>query len=421
VYEPVPLKKREQGLLRSSAAYVEDFARQGLLFKDEALQVLLDRVGESIAPDPLDDYVEYRFYILRSPFPNAFALPDGQIFVTSGMLALLENEAQLAGVLAHEVTHTEGHHGVLSYRSQRKKMITGTVVSSVLEAAGAQYMGVAGLGSISNYYMVVSILGYSRDLEFEADEHGFARSVSAGYDPREMARIFLLMDRDIEGEQPELKTVWSTHPDLEVRAHRVTGWADALARQGKLDGVGKGDPDMLLLTHEIALDVVDDFIDEDYPRHAVALARDLVARAPEDPRCHSVYADGLRALGARTEEASSTLTDSMKRQAVHTRQLKTREEREEARLQTTAGRELLQHNLEQAQAGYLKAIELDPEYPAAHRGLGYTLERLGEHREAGKEFVIYLKLLPEALDRQVILNHLQSITEKLKEEGDDEN
>jgi tetratricopeptide (TPR) repeat protein len=153
----------------------------------------------------------------------------------------------------------------------------------------------------------------------------------------------------------------------------------------------------------------------------VALARDLVARAPEDPRCHSVHADGLRALGARTEEASSLLTDSMKKQAVHTRQLKTREERKEARLQTAAGRELLQHNLEEARAGYLKAIELDPEFPAAHRGLGYTLERLGEHREAGKEFVIYLKLLPKALDRQVILNHLQSITEKLKEEGNHEN
>jgi hypothetical protein len=295
---------------------------------------MLDRVGRAVAPEPLDDYTEYRFYIFRGPFPNAFALPDGQVFVTSGMFALLENEAQLACVLAHEVTHTEGHHGVTTYRSMRKKSMVNAVLSPILDVAGAVYLGVAGLGSYSNYFMVVSILGYTRDLEIEADDRGFERALAAGYDPHQMGRLFSLMDRDIEGEQPKLQTVWSTHPDLEARALRLNRRADSLARQGKLDGVVEGDPDILFLTHEIALDVVDDFINEDYPRHAVAMARDLVARAAEDPRCHCALADALRALGGRAEKTATDLTEKQKKSAVQSRQAMTREERREALLQT---------------------------------------------------------------------------------------
>ena len=84
LYEPVPLKKREVGLMRASSEYVEEFSRHGLLYHDRALQSLLDRVGRAVAPDPVDPYVEYRFHILRGPEPNAFALPDGQIFVHTG-------------------------------------------------------------------------------------------------------------------------------------------------------------------------------------------------------------------------------------------------------------------------------------------------------------------------------------------------
>lgn len=416
VYEPLELKKRELSLLEVSGDYVKEFERHGLLYKDEAVQALLDRVGRSVAPEPLDPYVEYRFHILRSPNPNAFALPDGQVFVTSGMVAILENEAQLAGVLAHEVTHTEGHHGIVSYRSTRKKSITSMVLSSVLELAGSAYLGSSGFGSLSNYFIVASILGYSRDLEFEADRHGFEKAAAAGYDPRELARVFELMNRDIEGEEAELQTVWSTHPDLSVRALRIDNRADAYRIEGKLEGVGTGDPDMRILTHEISLNVADDFVNDDMPRHAVAMARRLVARVPGDPRCHCALADGLRALGARTEEASAGLTDKQKRSAAGERNKLTRDEREAARLETAEGQEQLRRNLEEARAGYRRALELDPELSEAHRGLGYALERLERHEEAGTELLVYLELAPEAHDRKIVLSHLRSITEKLKEE-----
>jgi Flp pilus assembly protein TadD len=150
------------------------------------------------------------------------------------------------------------------------------------------------------------------------------------------------------------------------------------------------------------------------------MARDLVARAAEDPRCHCALADALRALGGRAEKTATDLTEKQKKSAVQSRQAMTREERREALLQTPAGREQLRENLEEARASYLKAAALDPEFAAAHRGLGYTLEELGEQAEAGREFVKYLKLAPEALDRQIILNHLKSITETLKGEGSDE-
>ena len=122
IYEPVPLKKRDAEIISMSGEVEELFQRRGFVLPDGPETRLVQRIGAAVAPkSPADTYQRFRFGVVDSPVPNAFALPDGQIYVHSGLLAILENEAQLAGVLAHECMHVEGHHSIVHSRQARQK------------------------------------------------------------------------------------------------------------------------------------------------------------------------------------------------------------------------------------------------------------------------------------------------------------
>jgi predicted Zn-dependent protease len=103
----------EQNLIDSSKQLHNYFEAHALLYNDDKVLGLVRRIGHEIRPMPSDDYVEYEFYVLRDPSPNAFALPNGHVYVNTGMLARLADEDQLAAVLAHEISHVAGHHGII--------------------------------------------------------------------------------------------------------------------------------------------------------------------------------------------------------------------------------------------------------------------------------------------------------------------
>src|SRR5262245_49018798 len=98
-YGPVPVRDSEKPLMKTVAEYEELFVRRGYRVSETAASALVARLGAALAPAPADAYVRYRFYVLRDTSVNAFALPDGQVYVHAGLLAALDNEAQLAAVL----------------------------------------------------------------------------------------------------------------------------------------------------------------------------------------------------------------------------------------------------------------------------------------------------------------------------------
>src|ERR1051325_7106174 len=94
------------------------FERDGLVLTDETTNTYLERVGKSLLPRGLNlEHVRWKFRALRDPVPNAFALPNGSIYVSTGLLALMDNESQLGAVLAHEMTHVLRRHTYLQNRS----------------------------------------------------------------------------------------------------------------------------------------------------------------------------------------------------------------------------------------------------------------------------------------------------------------
>jgi len=107
--------------------------REGLVLDDDAANAYLNRVGRSLlVPRGLTlENVTWRFRALRDSQPNAFALPNGSVYVSTGMMTLMDNESQLAAVLAHEMTHVLRRHTYLENRSNRKKFLTMNIMAAV--------------------------------------------------------------------------------------------------------------------------------------------------------------------------------------------------------------------------------------------------------------------------------------------------
>ena len=416
-YGPLPLRPKDVVLVEKSPELHDLFARRGYLVESGPEAELVARVGATVAPTPTDEYITYRFSVVRSEIPNAFALADGSIYVNTGLLALLENEAQLASVLAHEVMHAEGHHPIVHARQARKKQ-GGMVALQVL----LPYE----IGSLVNIALVHAIIGYGRDLEEEADRRAIERILDAGYDPREMPKVFELLDQDPEGTQLPVKATWSSHPlavqrakyTREILAAMAPRIAEAEQRRGGLR-VGREDFDASVAW--AARDSVELHIDADRPRMALAYAQNVVERWPDDPDAHYLLGESHRALDAREPVfGESDLTKKAKRERLRTYGRYTRDERARMRRDDPTRAAWLEQNWKKAEAAYRDALRLDPTHADSMRGMGALNEDKGELREAGRWYADYLKAAPVAIDRPVVLKHLADITAELKSARADE-
>jgi predicted Zn-dependent protease len=400
VYESVPLKDKEQRLIEESQELNGYFERQSLLFTDPSVVELVAGVGRSLAPPPTDGYVQYRFFVLRDPSPNAFALPNGDIYMHTGMLARLSDTAQLAAILAHEVNHVAGHHSIVNFRAANKKIVAGMVLTGVL----------GGLGSVISTTLAASMYGFSRELEQEADDHAVPMMIASPYDAQALPEIYGVLARDFEGVTPRMATIWSTHPQLEARAARTREQV-ADAPSGRRDTA-----DFDAIVFPIRTMTIRDYIQDDYPRTAVALAENLAARYPEQPELVQLTGDAWVAMGPLTEFDDADLSNRERMRNANRRVTRTRQERAARLLETPEGQAALRENLGRARSAYERALELDANFAPAHRGLGEVAERLGEPRAAAAAYVEYLRKLPDASDRAVIVARLRTLRDQLRTE-----
>jgi len=176
------------------------------LYGDEAVQRYVDGVGQRLARVSHLPQLTWHFRVLDSPIVNAFALPGGYIYVTRGILAYAESEAQLAGILGHELAHVTARHTAQQITQQQIAGI-GLLAGAIFVDAFRPYSGLAqqGLGLL--------FLKYSRDHETEADEFGVQYAVRAGYDPRAIPATYATLKRISERSGSSLPNFLSTHPD----------------------------------------------------------------------------------------------------------------------------------------------------------------------------------------------------------------
>jgi predicted Zn-dependent protease len=185
-----PVTGRRQLTLISEAQEIQmgqqaaqEVSQQLGLVDDEALQQYVQRVGAQLAEESERPNLPWTFRVVDDPTPNAFALPGGFIFMTRGMMDLMDSEAELAAVLGHEIGHVTARHSVTQIsRGQLAQL--GLGVGSILFPSAAQ-----AVGGLAQTGMQLLFLSYGRDAERQADELGFRYALREGFDVREMERI----------------------------------------------------------------------------------------------------------------------------------------------------------------------------------------------------------------------------------------
>ncbi len=208
----------------SDPAVIEQYG----LYGDSTVGHYVDSVGQRLASVSELPRLGWHFRLLDSPVVNAFAIPGGYIYVTRGILAYLNSEAQLAGVLGHEIGHVTARHSAQQItRSQIAGV--GLLASAVFVGALRPYTGLASQG------LGLLFLKYSRDNESQADELGVGYATRAGYDPRVIPSTYSMLKRVGERQGDNLPGFLSTHPDPGDREIRTSELAQAAVAGGRRD------------------------------------------------------------------------------------------------------------------------------------------------------------------------------------------
>lgn len=192
-----------------------DIRKQYGFYDNPSLNEYIKRVGLTLTPHTHRPHLDYHFAVLDSPVVNAFAVPGGYIYVTRGILAMINSEAELAVILGHELGHVNARHSVRKL-SQLFLIQLGLVVGSALSETFAKISGIASIG------IQLLFLKFSRDDEREADALGVEYSRKSGYNPGEMINFFTSLQKlgDLSGGK-SLPGFLSTHPLTSERIKNV--------------------------------------------------------------------------------------------------------------------------------------------------------------------------------------------------------
>ncbi|WP_346289274.1 M48 family metallopeptidase [Sphaerothrix gracilis] len=228
-----------QEIALGQQASQEMMAQHGGLYPDQQLQAYIDQVGQSVVQQSEADQSPYpfEFHLLRdTETTNAFALPGGQIFITAALLDRLENEAQLAGVLGHEVGHVVARHGAEHLARQQLGALLVNVVGITVSDSPDQARQAAILAQAVNQLVN---LQYGRQDELESDRLGFQFMVEAGYNPEGIVELMAILNQAREaGGPPEFL---STHPNPDNRIQRLEELIDENFPSGVPPELEEGD------------------------------------------------------------------------------------------------------------------------------------------------------------------------------------
>ncbi len=197
----------------------DEFAKQGQIYDDPAWQTYVQRVGDRLVAYTTEPKREFHFTVLDDSGVNAFALPDGYIFMNRGLIAYLESEDQLAAVIGHEIAHVVAHHA-------SKKNLLGAF-GNVVGFVGAIMTGVGQVQDTANEATNTVISGYGRDMELQADQLGGEYIAKAGYNPFAMIEVIeVLKDQElfasqVAGDQKSYHGVFASHPQNDKRLHEA--------------------------------------------------------------------------------------------------------------------------------------------------------------------------------------------------------
>ncbi len=342
----------EEARMWAGAGKLDDLiARQDIFYQDAELTGYVQQLAERLYPE-LKGAI--RVGLIDSPDLNAFALPNGSVYFNIGLLARLDNEAQLATILAHEVTHFARQHSLKQRRSADSLLTAGMAITLL-----------TGIPLSGDLIAISAISGYSRDLENEADQHGFERLVANDYDPSQAQQTFEHLLKEVETLEIDQPFFFSSHPRLEERIKSFQELSD----QGGSFGTVQNKEAFLIRTVRARTDILERYL-------ALHRYKTLILMLENEEKLHRYPVYAPYYLG------------------------------EAYRLRAEAGDEL------RAEHAYERTISNAPGFAPSYRALGILQMKAGRNEQALHNLKTYLTLEPQAKDRAYIEQYIQQVSQQ---------
>jgi predicted Zn-dependent protease len=295
----------EEELSRDILKYIY---KQYEIIDDPEVAEYVNKVGNRIVEGLEDPLFNYRFHVLKVDAYNAFAIPAGYIFINSGLMAAMDNEDELAGILAHEIAHVNARH--ISQKIERSKKIGWATLAGM--AAGI-LIGAAGGGEAAQALTKGSQaagtsaeLSYSRDNEIQADQLGLIYLTDAGYSGEGLLKILKKMRSKQWFDTEQVPTYMRTHPAIDDRIAYLDTQISAMPKPAESKSRGSSEDFLRVHTYLITR-----YGDENLVlRHLES----EVKKYPQDPMAHYRYGLILARVGRR-DEAISQLRTAMEKRA----------------------------------------------------------------------------------------------------------
>lgn len=348
----IVLDKDEKTLWDRSGEEQKRINESGFLYRDGELEAYLNEIPRKLLPPAVFVQMPIRIAVIRNYHLNAFAFPNGVIYIHTGLLARMENESQLATLIAHEVTHSTHRHNVRQYRTLKNQTTFTAVLGGLAGGIGTMFGAVGAMAAIS---------GFSQDLETEADNEGLKLVMQAGYDTSEAPRLFAHLQREIEEEQIKEPFFFGTHPRLQ---ERIDNYESMLKKNGA-SGTTKNADVFIAKIQRVILDNA--ILDSKAGRFASAVRglNKFISLKPEDANAYYLLGEVYRQRGQKGDR-------------------------------------------EDAVAQYEKAVALDKALPGPYKGMGMIYYKDGDKTAAKQQFERYLLLSPEAPDKEYILQYIKT-------------
>jgi len=227
-----PVTQKREIMIYSDAAEVEmgekahaEVMRQYGKYDDPNLERYINDIGQRLAKMSHRPVIQYHYMVLDKPFINAFALPGGYVYITRGLLAHVNSEAELAGVLGHETGHITARHGV--------KRLQKAIASQFILAGVAIATESGGLVQGSSILLTAALQTYSRRDEHQADELGGLYAFRSGYDPTKSMGFLKTLKKMDKKTPSAVEAIFRTHPLTEDRIERVEAQSRELSQKSR--------------------------------------------------------------------------------------------------------------------------------------------------------------------------------------------
>ena len=356
-------EKDEKQLWQTAEQLEQRIDNSGGRYKNPELDAYLTAVAQKLLPPEAQvPGIGPRVKVIQHPLLNAFALPNGAIYVHTGILARMDNEAQLSALLGHELTHFTHRHAVKQTRSAQNEITLVRIFRIMLP-------GMEGVtGPVGSLWTLASTSGYSRELETEADVQGLRTMVTAGYDPKQALVVIELLKQDLGEQEVKEPFFFGTHPRLEERTSNFRRLLDTqYAAQARDATLRTNTEEFLSRIDQLLLDNAVLDINLGRLKTARTAIEKHLKRHPQTSRSHFLIGEVHRRSGPGELYIQSAI------------------------------------------AAYQEASRQDPTHADPHRELGFLYRAEGSREQARTAFERYLALSPKATDALIIQGYLKEL------------